>query len=136
MSELHIFLVEDNRADILLIREALAAYQVPYQLQVAANGAEAIEFVDRMGTPSGPACPDLVLLDLNLPRIDGAEVLREFRRHPDCLNTPVIVMSSSDTPRDREKVSRLGVTRYFRKPTTFDAFMLLGALIKEVVDGG
>jgi chemotaxis family two-component system response regulator Rcp1 len=56
--------------------------------------------------------------------------LREFRRHPECAETPVIVVSSSETPRDKDKVKALGVTAYFKKPTNFDAFLKLGGLIK------
>lgn len=135
MREIHILLAEDNRADVLLIREALVAHQVPHQLHLVTNGAEALEFVARMGKPGQEPCPDIILLDLNLPRIDGVEVLQEVRCHPDCVSTPVIVVSSSDTSQDRQKVGTLGVTRYFRKPTSFDAFMQLGAIVREVMGG-
>jgi CheY-like chemotaxis protein len=134
--EIQILLAEDNRADVLLVREALAAHKIPHRLFVVSDGAEAIEFVARMGEPGEVPCPDIFLLDLNLPKIDGPEVLREFRRNPACASTPVIVTSSSDTPRDRQKVSTLGVSRYFRKPTSFAAFLQLGAIVKELVSGG
>jgi CheY-like chemotaxis protein len=132
MREIHILLAEDNRADVLLIREALAAHKIPYRLYLATDGAEALEFLVRMGRGETP-CPDLILLDMNLPKTDGADVLQEFRSHPRCLTTPVIVVSSSDTQRDRQRVETLGVTRYFRKPTDFEAFMRLGAVVKEVI---
>jgi CheY-like chemotaxis protein len=132
MKKIHIALVEDNPGDVLLVREALAAHDVPYELHVSVNGAEALNFVARMGNPMEAPCPDILLLDLNLPRVGGHEVLREFRRHPQCATTPVIVVSSSDTVRDREQVRELGVARYFKKPTNFDAFMELGAMVKEL----
>lgn len=132
MREIQVLLAEDNRGDVLLVREALAAHHLAYQLHVAADGAEAVGFVARMGKPGQPPCPDIFLLDLNLPRVDGHEVLREFRRHPDCAATPVVVLSSSDSVRDRQQVSALGVARYFKKPTSFDAFMQLGAIVEEL----
>lgn len=87
-----------------------------------------------MGKLGQPPCPDILLLDLNLPRVDGHEVLREFRRHPACVTTPVIILPSSDRLADRETVRALGVTRYFKKPTTFNAFMELGALVKDAIE--
>jgi CheY-like chemotaxis protein len=132
MREIHILLAEDNSGDVLLVREALAAHHLSYTLHVAADGAQAVDFVARMGQPGEAPCPDIFLLDLNLPRVDGHEVLREFRRHPACAATPVVVVSSSDSLRDRQRVSALGVDRYFKKPTSFDAFMQLGAIVKEL----
>jgi CheY-like chemotaxis protein len=133
MNEIQVLLAEDNRADVILVKEALAAHDVPHQLHLVKDGEEAVDFITRMGTPGEPPCPDVFLLDLNLPKIDGIEILQEFRRHPLCVSTPVIVISSSDAPRDREKASGLNVTRYFRKPTTLDGFMKLGEVVKEVV---
>jgi len=132
--KVHILLAEDKRGDVLLVSEALAAHNIPHELQVASDGAEAMDFVTRMGKPGEAPCPDILLLDLNLPRIDGHEILREFRRHPACATTPVIILSSSDRPRDREKVSELAVTRYFKKPTRFDAFIKLGAIVREAIE--
>jgi two-component system, chemotaxis family, response regulator Rcp1 len=81
MREIHILLAEDNPGDVLLPHEALAAHHLCYDLHVAADGTAAVEFVTRMGKPGEAPCPDILLLDLNLPRVDGHEVLREFRRH-------------------------------------------------------
>ena len=130
---MNILLAEDNRADVLLVREALSLRHIDHDLHVVRDGEEAIAFVSRMGTPGEPPCPDLFLLDLNLPRADGPEVLREFRRHPECAHTPVIVVTSSDMPRDREQVEPLGIAHYFRKPADLDEFMELGAVIEQVV---
>ena len=134
MKEIEILLAEDNRADILLVREALALHLIPHRLHVAADGQKAIDFVTRMGKQGEPRCPDLVLLDLNLPKVEGPEILREFRRRPECVTTPVIIFTSSDSPRDREKVRPYGIARYFTKPTSLDAFLQLGAIVKEVVE--
>jgi chemotaxis family two-component system response regulator Rcp1 len=134
MRKIQVFIAEDNPADVLLVREALNAHGIPHELQIATNGEEAVDFITRMGKRGEAACPDILLLDLNLPRIDGQEVLREFRRQPACALTPVIVLSSSDRPADRETVGALGVARYFKKPTRLDGFMKLGAVVKEVLD--
>lgn len=135
MKEIHVLLVEDNRADVLLVRHALTAHEIPYQLHVFEDGAQAVDFMARMGKPGEEPCPDILLLDLNLPKIDGPEVLQHFRRHPQCGDTPVIVISSSDAMRDREKVNALGVARYFKKPTDLNAFLQLGMIVKEVLAG-
>lgn len=129
---LKILLAEDNAGDIFLVRRALDEHNIEYDLQVVRDGAEAIEFVARMGQPGEAACPDLVLLDLNLPKVDGSEVLREFRKHPDCLETPVVIVSSSDSQKDRSRVAALGAVRYFKKPSELAQFMELGALVAEV----
>ena len=89
-----------------------------------------------MGEPDGDPCPDIVLLDLNLPKVDGPEVLTEFRKHPECARTPVIVISSSDAHKDRERMAGLGISRYFRKPSDLDGFLRLGALVREVMREG
>lgn len=133
MSTHNVFLAEDNRADILLVREALAAHQVQHQLHVVRDGSAALEFVAHMGEPGGAPCPDIILLDLNLPKVDGPAILTEFRKHPQCVDTPVIIITSSDTPRDREQMGALGIAHYFRKPSDLDAFMSLGAVVGDLL---
>lgn len=133
MKEIRILLAEDSRADIGMVREALKAHKIAHELHLAVNGEEALAFIARMGKLDEPPCPDILLLDLNLPRVDGLEILREFRRHPGCASTPVIVMSSSNAPRDREAAGALDVTSYFAKPMSYEAFVQLGQLIKEAV---
>jgi len=130
---LNILLAEDNMGDILLVRRALEEYQVEHELKVVRDGGEALAFVAHMGQPGEAPCPDIFLLDLSLPKADGAEILKEFRKHPACARTPVIAVSSSDTPRDRAEMAQLGVDRYFRKPLDLNAFLQLGAVVREVV---
>jgi CheY-like chemotaxis protein len=136
MSGFNILLAEDNMGDILLVKEALATHQIPHQLHVVRDGGEALTFVSRIGEPGGTACPDIVLLDLNLPKVDGSVVLAEFRKHPLCVHTPVIVITSSDAPKDRARVGALGVAYYFRKPSDLDAFLTLGSVVKQFLDRG
>jgi CheY-like chemotaxis protein len=132
VSVLHIFLAEDNQADVTLIRHALAVHGIQHQLHVAKDGETALQFVSCMGTQGCPPCPDLLLLDLNLPKVDGTEVLAEFRRHPSCAKTPVIVVSSSGAARDRARVTALGIDCYFQKPSDLDEFLKLGEIVKGV----
>jgi CheY-like chemotaxis protein len=132
---LQILLAEDNRADVLLVREALNFHHLGYELHVASDGLEAARYIQRIDPEHGVPCPDLLLLDLNLPKKDGFEVLTVFRAHPMCASHPVIVISSSGAPRDRERVAELSA-RFFRKPTDLDDFMTLGALVRETMRGG
>lgn len=131
---LRILLAEDNPGDVLLVQHALAEHNIDCELKVMRDGAEALDFVMRIGQPGEPPCPDLLLLDLNLPRIDGQELLKEFRNHPQCSHTPVVVITSSDASRDRARMSELGISYYFRKPSDFDEFMSLGAIVRQVLE--
>ncbi|HYO80112.1 MAG TPA: response regulator, partial [Bryobacteraceae bacterium] len=82
MKPLNILLAEDNQADILLVRNALAEHRIQHLLHVVNDGGAAIQYVLGIGTPGAAPCPDVMLLDLNLPVADGPEVLRHFRAHP------------------------------------------------------
>ena len=128
-----IFLAEDNFGDVLLVKQALKEHQIKHELHVAQDGAEALEFVTRIGQPGGPPCPDVLLLDLNLPEAGGPEILTEFRRHPDCEQIPAIIVTSSNSPRDRSRMAELHISHYFCKPSDFTEFMRLGEVIRDVV---
>lgn len=130
---MHILLAEDNLGDILLVQRALKEHHIEHELHVVRDGGEALAFVAHMGQPGETPCPDIVLLDLNLPKVDGPTVLKEFRKHPACARTPVIAVSSSDTQKDRAQMAELGVDRYFKKPSDLNAFLLLGAVVREVM---
>ncbi len=133
---LHILLAEDNPGDIFLVQQALRQHGIPHELHIVRDGEQALATVAHLGEPGQTPCPDVMLLDLNLPKVDGPDVLCQFRKHPACVNTPVVVISSSDARKDRERMAQLGVSRYFRKPSSFDAFMELGAVVKSVVGEG
>ena len=133
MRLLHILLVQDNRGDVLLVRQALEEHQSKHELHVVRDGGEALSYVTHMGKPGQPPCPDVMLLDLNLPVANGTQVLSEFRQHPECRDTPVIVVTSSDAPKDRARMAGFGVSSYFRKPSSYDEFMRLGSVVKEVI---
>ena len=119
-----ILLAEDNPADVYLIEEALREHGVTFQLAVAQDGEQAIAMVSESALNF-----DVVLLDLNMPKRDGSEVLVKLRG----TSTPVIVLTSSDSPADKSEAMRLGAARYIRKPTGLDDFLAIGATIKEIV---
>jgi len=129
---IRIFLAEDNPADVDLVKVALHEYHIDHELLLASDGQEARRFIESMGTADSP-CPDLIMLDLNLPLVSGHELIVEFRQHPLCLKTPIIVVTSSDSRRDREHSAQLGA-RYFRKPSDLGEFLQLGAVVREAAN--
>ncbi len=127
---------EDSKADLFLIRQAIAAAEIDAAVEVVHDGHQAVEFIDSLDTGGGARCPDLVLLDLNLPKKDGVEVLRHLRNSVSCRDALVLVVTSSDSVRDREAVRALGFSGYFRKPSVYAEFMKLGPMIRELLRGG
>jgi CheY-like chemotaxis protein len=127
---IEILLAEDNPADIYLIREALKYHGVEASLKVATDGKDVLEQIRNEGAP----LPGLIILDLNLPRHDGIEVLEVVRATPGLSDVPVVVLTSSDSPRDRLNALHLGATRYIRKPSNLNDFLNLGATFKELLD--
>lgn len=109
----HLLLVEDNLGDIGLIREALANCHAEVELSVARDGLEALE---RLTGQTARVRPDLILLDLNLPRMDGRELLARIKTHPDLLRIPVVVFTSSSAPQDIAKAYDLHAACYLVKP--------------------
>jgi len=120
---MEILLVEDNPGDVRLTREALKDGEVASRLSVAPDGVEALRFLRREGPYAGTPRPDVVLLDLNLPRKDGWEVLEEVRRDPALREIPVVVLTSSDAERDVAAAYALQASRYFTKPADLDQFV-------------
>src|SRR4051794_18921544 len=112
-----VLLAEDNRADALLIEEAIEAYKLPIELHVVEDGEAASAFIQRAETDPEAPCPQLLILDLNLPIRSGIEVLRMVRAGRRCRGVPVIIVTSSNSPRDRKEVARHGADHYFRKPS-------------------
>jgi chemotaxis family two-component system response regulator Rcp1 len=131
--ELSILLIEDNPADVFLVEEAIKAEDLSYCLTHAADGERAILLLRQLEDDESLPCPALVLLDLNLPRKSGDEVLERLRASERCKNIPVIVLTSSDSASDREKAQRLGANAYFRKPSDLDEFLKLGAVVKKIL---
>jgi two-component system, chemotaxis family, response regulator Rcp1 len=122
---IEILLVEDSPADVDLTRELLAAAKVHNKLSVVADGVEALAFLRRQGRYAGAPRPDLVLLDLNLPRKDGREVLAEVKQDPDLRRIPVIVMSISRAEQDILMSYELHANSYVPKPVDLDQFLVV-----------
>jgi CheY-like chemotaxis protein len=129
-----IMLVEDNPADVLLLREVLASHQIKSCLFVAPDGDEAIRFIDDIDNVQLP-CPQLIILDLNLPRKSGFEVLSRVRSSEKCRDIPVVILSSSEATKDREQAARLGASGYIRKPSTLRELLSIGEKFKALLAG-
>jgi chemotaxis family two-component system response regulator Rcp1 len=127
----HILLVEDNQADIRLSTEMLQESGIKHQLYVARDGEQALAMVRRQGVHADLPEPDLVLLDLNLPRKDGREVLAEIKKDPQLTHIPVVILSTSHAERDVMACYRLHANCYLQKPVGLDAF---ADLVKSLED--
>ncbi len=118
-----ILLVDDNPADVRLAREALSEAKLVNSLQVAADGEEALALLRRQGRHAGAPRPGLVLLDLNLPRKDGREVLAEIKSDPELKRIPVIVLTTSRAEEDVVRSYDLHANAYVTKPVALREFM-------------
>jgi len=121
-----ILLVEDNPDDIELTRIAFAEAKIANQLTVVQDGAEALDYLFARGAHAGrdpQDLPSIVLLDLNLPKVDGREVLQAIRDNPATRSLPVVVMTTSAEPFDVEASYALGVNSYIQKPVDFERFV-------------
>jgi CheY-like chemotaxis protein len=127
-----LLLIEDNPADVDLLRRALTAAGLDYQLTIVDDGAEALAlFRPGSATPA----PDLAIVDLNLPKHSGLEIIEQMRGNPAFAEVPVVVLSSSSAPRDRAKMDKFHVKRYIVKPADLEEFMRIGWQIKELLPG-
>lgn len=128
-----ILVVEDAEPDVLLVREALERSGLDFELHVLDDGEKAVDFAESLDRDRTAPRPHVVLLDLNLPKKSGSQVLDRLRQSPACGHIPVVILTSSDSPKDKAKVGELGATRYFRKPSSLDEFMRLGEVVREVL---
>jgi CheY-like chemotaxis protein len=125
-------IVEDNRGDVLLVEVALREAGLRFELIHIADGEKAIDYMRKLANGNDGPSLDLVLLDLNLPKRDGWEVLEELRSVPAEHSVPVVILSSSSAPQDLARAERLGVLKYIRKPSTLDEFMAIGQNLKQL----
>lgn len=128
---IRILIVEDNPADVHLIREALVDRQLTFDLQVIDDGEAAFDYFGK----TQPVGTDIVLLDLNLPKIGGDAILSRIRQNSTFTTVPIVVLTSSDSPRDRSQAERLGATAYVRKPSNLDEFLDIGKLVERLTRG-
>jgi chemotaxis family two-component system response regulator Rcp1 len=126
-----LLLVEDNYGDVLLTREAFRGAKLSNNLSVAGDGEEALSMLRREGCHAGQPTPDVILLDLNLPRMDGREVLQAIKADPELRRIPVIVLTSSKAEVDILKTYDLGANGYIVKPVTFDRLQEIVASIES-----
>ncbi len=117
-----ILLVEDNRGDADLVRLALDENKIRTDLHVVKDGVEAMEFVRKIGAYADAPRPDVILLDLNLPRKDGREVLAEIKSDDDLKRIPVVVLTTSTQDEDVLKAYNLNANCYVTKPVDFEQF--------------
>jgi CheY-like chemotaxis protein len=128
-----LLVIEDNPADVDLLRRALDGANLNFELTVVDDGAKALALL-RAGAET-PA-PDLAIVDLNLPKHNGLEVIERMRANPTFREVPVVILTSSSAPRDRSSLDRFGVRKYLVKPADLDEYMEIGWEIREVLEAG
>ena len=126
-----ILLVEDNPGDVRLTKEALKDAKVLNEIYVARDGVEAMQFMHREGSFANVPVPDLVLLDLNLPRKDGREVLAEIKKDPKLKHIPVVVLTTSKADEDIVKTYNLHANAYITKPVDLNRFVEIMHALEE-----
>jgi CheY-like chemotaxis protein len=127
-----IVIAEDNPADVMVVRMALEQAVPGFRLRVFEDGGSMLNYVDQLDRDGGP-WPDIMLLDLNMPKAGGLEIMRRLRNCTASVSTPVIVVTSSSRPKDREQALALGAVHYFLKPDDFDDFLKIGDVVNETL---
>lgn len=125
-----LLLVEDNLADARLIRWAIGEANAPVQLEMVTNGQEALEFLSKARQESA-LTPDVMLVDLNLPKIDGLELLKQVKASEDFYDIPIVIFSTSHRADDRERCLKSRATAFYTKPSDLDAFE---AMVRRLVE--
>jgi CheY-like chemotaxis protein len=119
----HVLLVEDDPGDVLMTREAFEHYKLRNVLDVVTDGEQALQFLRRSGDYADAPRPGLILLDLNLPRVDGLEVLAEIKADPVLKVIPVVILTTSQAQQDVLRSYALHANAYVSKPVDFETFM-------------
>lgn len=130
-NEMNILLIEDNPADVRITLEAFKVGKINARIFVVNDGVEAMNFLKKKGNFSTEPLPDIILLDLNLPRKDGREVLKEVKTDPELKSIPIIVLTSSSATDDIQKSYQLHCNCYLTKPVGFNEFETLIQLIND-----
>jgi CheY-like chemotaxis protein len=127
----HVLLVEDDPGDELITREAFEENKVRNALHVARDGEQALDFVYRRGRFADAPRPGLILLDLNLPKYDGREVLARIKSDPDLMTIPVVILTTSEAEEDIVRSYQLHANAYVTKPVDFDRFL---GVVRQIDD--
>jgi len=128
---IEVLLVEDNPGDVRLTKEAMRESKVLVNLSVATDGEEALAFLRKQGVHQGTPRPDLILMDLNLPKKDGREVLAEIKFDPDLRRIPVVVLTTSRAEEDILRTYNLHANCFITKPVDLDQFITVVAAISD-----
>jgi two-component system, chemotaxis family, response regulator Rcp1 len=130
-----VLVIEDNVSDVFLLERALNKQDLRVELLHLADGDQALDFVRRTGVFSDMPIPSLILMDLNLPRHNGEDILREIRGASHLSGIPVCAWSSSQSQQDQAVLTELGIARFVTKPLGLDQFMEIGKIIKDLLTG-
>ncbi len=128
---IEILLIEDNPADVRLTEEALLEGRMSNHLSVAGDGETALQMLRREGVYANQPRPDLILLDLNLPKLDGRDVLAQLKQDPVLRKIPIIVLTTSSAREDIEQSYRLHANCYISKPVEYGEFLEVIRLIED-----
>ena len=130
-----VLVIEDNCSDVFLLERALHKHDIRFELIHLADGGEALAFIRREGAYADAAVPSLILVDLNLSKYSGEDILRELGSAKHLAGVPVCAWSSSQSRRDQALLTELGVARFVTKPSGLDQFMEIGRIIKDLLAG-
>ena len=131
MKPIEILLVEDNEGDVRLMQEALKDSKLTNSVQVMTDGEKALAFLRRLGPYGNAVRPDLILLDLNLPKMNGRQVLAEIKSNKDLRRIPVVVLTSSEAEQDILQAYDLHANCYITKPVDLEQFIIVVKAIEE-----
>jgi two-component system response regulator len=134
--KVRVLVIEDNPGDVELIRMALEFAGIDCELQVIDEGEGAMAYVQQQPDSAGERVPDLVLLDLNLPKHSGLEILEAIRANQAFAAVPVTVLSSSSSRRDRAKIEDFHIAMYITKPPDLEEFLKIGPALKDLLVSG
>jgi len=129
IATIEVLLVEDDPGDVLMTKEAFEEHGTVNRLTVVPDGAEALAYLRREGDPADAVRPDLILLDLNLPKRDGREVLAEIKNDPELHQIPVVVLTTSQADEDILRSYKLHANAYVTKPVDYDKFI---AVVRQI----
>ena len=135
MNSQMVLLAEDSPADVYIVKRSLKKHLPGFDLRVVEDGEKAIRYIETVDGDDGLPCPSAMIIDLNLPKKSGREILQRIRQSRRSCGIPVVVLTSSDSPTDRADAASGGATAYFCKPIDLDEFMQIGEIVKNALSG-